>query len=378
MAIGDDLDLALRIRALVEGQDAIVNLGASFVDLNQRIELLIRGLTGVFGSSEAANKEFTYLEEVASRYGLRILELSESYLKLSAASKGTNLEGEATRKIFESVNGALAVMGGSTDQVHRSFTALTQMMSKGQIYSEELKGQLAENLPGAIQILAKSLNIGTQELFKLMEAGVITSDVLLPFAYELDSQYGKLATSSETFSQAMNRLKNSWLEVIKGLGDTGAWKALTGIIGTIAENGRIMADVVNAGLVVAFTKLTQVTIRTTVATYESIKASIAQQVALKQTTAQAAYTAQAEEVLAAASARRAAAEFRAATAAVRTAEANVAAARTSQAYALAQAQLLAAQERLAAATIGVSDVRSSAAASARSSGLMRHVAPVGA
>ena len=36
------------------------------------------------------------------------------------------------------------------------------------------------------------------------------------------------------------------------------------------------------------------------------------------------------------------------------------------------------QTAAAAATIGVSDVRSSAAASARSSGLMRHVAPVGA
>lgn len=367
MAIGEDLDLALRIRALVEGQDAIVNLGTSFVDLNQRVETLMRGLTSIAGSAEGASKEFDYLQDVADKYGLKLLDLADSYLKLNAASKGTNLEGEATKKIFESVSGAMAVLGGTTESTERAFTALTQMMSKGQIYSEELKGQLAESIPGAIQTMSRALGIGTQDLLKMMEAGNITSDVLLPFAYELDSQYGKLAVSSDTFSQAINRLKNSWLEVMKGIGDTGAWQLLTQAIGAVADNSKAMAVIVETGITVALAKMAQAMISTTAETYNSIKAAIAHQVAMKASATQAAYVAQAEAVLASASLNRAKAEFQAATNAVRMAEANMASARTASAYALAQAQLQAAQERLAAATIAGSAAQAKFTATAAAS-----------
>ena len=151
--LSSDLSLALRIRALVEGQDAIVGLGTSFVELNQRIENLIRGLTAISGSTDGAAQEFEYLAGVSEKYGLKILDLSDNYVKLIASSKGTALEGEAVKKVFDSVSGAMAVLGGDTVTVHRAFNALAQMMSKGQIYSEELKGQLAEAIPGVINYL---------------------------------------------------------------------------------------------------------------------------------------------------------------------------------------------------------------------------------
>jgi len=321
MAIGEDLDLALRIRALVEGQDAIVNLGTSFVDLNKRIELLTRGLTGVFGSADAASKEFDYLAEVADKYGLQLLGLSESYLKLSAAAKDTNLEGEAARKIFESVSGALAVMGGTTETTERAFTALTQMMSKGQIYSEELKGQLAENLPGAIQTLSNALGIGTQDLLRMMEAGNVTADVLLPFAYELDKQYGKLATSSDTFAQAMNRLKNSWLEVMKGLGDTGIWKALTLTIGALGDNVSVVAGLLGGVFGVAIQKSVVGIANLSSAITENIKSLFNQKAAIQEAAAVAKQSAQAE--VAAAEAAAEAAAKRAAQAEIQLRESNL-------------------------------------------------------
>ena len=83
----NDLNLALRIRALVEGQGAVVDLGNSFIDLNQRIENLIRGLTAISGSTEGAQREFEYLAGVAQKYGLKILDLSDNYVKLIAATQ---------------------------------------------------------------------------------------------------------------------------------------------------------------------------------------------------------------------------------------------------------------------------------------------------
>lgn len=251
----NDLNLALRIRALVEGQDAVVDLGSSFIDLNQRIENLIRGLTAISGSTEGAQREFEYLADVAQKYGLKILDLSDNYVKLIASSKGTALEGEAVKKVFESVSGAMSVLGGDTITTHRAFNALSQMMSKGQIYSEELKGQLAEAIPGALGIMSRALDISTADLLALMEAGALGSEVLLPFADQLSQEFGNLATTGRTFTQAVNDLKNTWALLMKRLEDSsGAFAGLTSGIELLSKSSGVLAGVVGAGLAVALQK----------------------------------------------------------------------------------------------------------------------------
>ena len=251
----DDLSLALRIRAAVEGQDAIVRLGTSFVDTNKKIETLIRGLTAITGSTEGAAKEFEYLAESSKKYGISILDMSDNYVKFIAASKETNLEGEAAKKIFESVSSAMAVLGGDTITTHRAFNALSQMMSKTQIYAEELKGQLAEAIPGSLQLMAKALNITTSEMLELMKAGQLSADALLPFAYELDKQYGKLATSSTTFVQAMNQIQTAWALLMKRLGDTGVWSVLTSTLDKLGNHSEVLAGFIGVGLAAAFSKI---------------------------------------------------------------------------------------------------------------------------
>ncbi len=51
------LELALKIRASMEGLDAVTKMGSSFVTVNQQVETLIRGLTAISGSSEGAVKD---------------------------------------------------------------------------------------------------------------------------------------------------------------------------------------------------------------------------------------------------------------------------------------------------------------------------------
>ncbi len=255
--LSSDLNLALRIRALVEGQDAVVGLGTSFIDLNQRIENLIRGLTAISGSTEGAQREFEYLADVAQKYGLKILDLSDNYVKLIASSKGTALEGEAVKKVFESVSGAMSVLGGDTITTHRAFTALAQMMSKGQIYSEELKGQLAEAIPGALGIMSRALGITTDDLRNLMEAGSLSAEVLLPFATQLSKEYGNLATSGRTFTQSVNDLKNTWTLLMERLSSgSGAFGAISASIEYLSKSSGVLAGIIGIGMASAFVKLT--------------------------------------------------------------------------------------------------------------------------
>jgi len=347
-----NLELALKVKAVFEGQQALTDLTRGFVDVNSKIETLVRGLTAISGSTEEAAKEFAYIQGIADKFGLRILDLSDNYVKFAASAKGTALEGESARKVFESVASAMAVLGGDTVTTHRAFTALSQVMSKGQVYAEELKGQLAEAIPGAIQIMSRALNIGANDLNKLMKSGQLSSEVLLPFAVQLEKEYGKLSSGSSTFNQEISRLKNTMTGVaIEFEKSTGAFAALKTAIAWLADNGKLIGDTINTGLVVSMAKLAQSTISVTAATYENVRASIANQASLKATTADAANTAAAQEFLARANLSRAQSELASAQGALRTAEANVASARTANAAAIAAAQLRAAQEGVAAATV---------------------------
>lgn len=62
------------------------------------------------------------------------------------------------RSIFEGASEWGLVTGADADAQSRALKALNQMMSKGTVMSEELKGQLSEALPGAVGLFVKALN----------------------------------------------------------------------------------------------------------------------------------------------------------------------------------------------------------------------------
>ncbi|MCC8991581.1 MAG: tape measure protein, partial [Streptococcus sp.] len=175
-----------------------------------------------------------------------VIDLADNYVKLSASAKETNLEGEATRKIFEATASTMAVLGGDTITTERAFRALGQIMSKGQVYAEELKGQLAEAIPGALQIMSRALGISTNEMLRLMEARQLSADVLLPFATQLEKEYGNLASSSTTFTQAINRIQTEWTLLMKRLGDTGAFNLLSKTMEFVGNNASVMAGAIGS------------------------------------------------------------------------------------------------------------------------------------
>ena len=67
-------------------------------------------------------------------------------------------------------------MGLSVENQERAFLALNQMMSKGTVQAEELRGQLGEALPGAFGIMAKAVGVTEKELQNMMKAGEVLAD----------------------------------------------------------------------------------------------------------------------------------------------------------------------------------------------------------
>ena len=68
------------------------------------------------GSAAEAAKSLTFVREESQRLGLDLSTAAEQFGKLTAASKGTALEGKSTRDIFSAMAEASTVLGLSADE----------------------------------------------------------------------------------------------------------------------------------------------------------------------------------------------------------------------------------------------------------------------
>ena len=194
---------------------AIQAVGASF-DRALKLDAINSALTAVLGSSEAAAAQFQQLSQFADQYGLNLVAVGEAYKNFAAAAVSANVPLEQTNYIFESVAKAASVLKLSNDDLKGSLNALSQMISKGTVSAEELRGQLGERLPGAFNLAAKAMGVTTSELGKMLENGEIMAGDLLPkLALELNKTFGdKITGKVDSLQASVNRLDNSFTNAV--------------------------------------------------------------------------------------------------------------------------------------------------------------------
>lgn len=194
-------------------------------------------LNVAFGGDEGkAAAELDYIRRQADRLGVSFTDLATEYSKFAVATKGTNLAGEATRKIFIGVAEAARVNRASQSELQGVFTALTQIVSKGAVQMEELRQQLGDRLPGAIQIMADALGVSTAELIKMMEQGQVTADALIPFADKLAERFGTgLEEAVTSTSASLGRLKNAAFQALLVFNNGGFGKGFQNFADTLTE-----------------------------------------------------------------------------------------------------------------------------------------------
>lgn len=201
-----------------------VAVAREFIQANASMESMTLALENVTGSSGAAAAEMGFVREEAARLGLELTAAASSYTQLAASAKGTALEGPKTREIWSAVAESMARLGKTSAETDGALLAISQMMSKGVVAAEELRGQLGERMPGAFAAAARAMGTTTQGLGEMLQKGeVIAEDFLPKFAAELRKLGGGEINS---FNANLSRLKNAFNEVFLSFGDTGAFKAL--------------------------------------------------------------------------------------------------------------------------------------------------------
>ena len=200
-----------------------------------------------------------WLSEIISDYGLDLVTVTNRYTKFRAATISSNLTAIETQKIFGSMSKAAATLGLKTDELQGVYLALEQMISKNKVTTEELRRQLGERLPGAFDIMAKSMGVSTNKLNEMLRAGEVMSEEVLPaFAVAVEEAYGiRSVQFVDTLVGAQNRLRTAWIELIKILsaGDSfkGFLNSMSSAVGWIGENITLITklgkSVINLGLI---------------------------------------------------------------------------------------------------------------------------------
>lgn len=219
------------------GLAGAVGLGisiADFVETTKRIDSLRQSLKAIAGSEAEAAREMQFVSETAEKLGLELLSTGEAYASLMAATKDTTLEGEATRDIFVAVANAMSTLGKSSADTEAALLAVQQMVSKGKVSAEELRGQLGERLPGAFKAAADALGITTAELDEMLQKGQVTAEILLPrLAKRLEELYS--VDRKSTLTAEINRLNNAVTDLYRTLADTGAIGLVTSALKDLAN-----------------------------------------------------------------------------------------------------------------------------------------------
>ena len=180
------------------------------VQAGLEIEALEQRFTFAAGSIAAGAREMAFVREQADRLGISFSGAAQGYSSLAAASRGTNIGIAETREIFLGIAEAATVLRFDAGQLQGALTAVEQIISKGKVTAEELRGQLGERLPGAVQIMARALGIGTQELDKMLEQGQLTSDALVPFARQLREDFAdSIPDAADSAAASFARLGNA-------------------------------------------------------------------------------------------------------------------------------------------------------------------------
>lgn len=208
-----------------------------------------RSIDFVFDKDAGQVKEFT--KSLAQTTGLDIAELQSQFAGFGASAK-ESMGIQGSEELFRNMIGYARLMGRSEEEIKRALTALSQMAGKGQVMAEELKGQLAEAVPGMVQVFAKATGKSEQELFDAMKKGALKSaDTLQKVTQELNRQItakGGWKAISESTQAQLGNLKNSWNTTLDSIfrgsedGLQDFTRSLTTLLNALGGSGKSLGE----------------------------------------------------------------------------------------------------------------------------------------
>jgi tape measure domain-containing protein len=175
-----------------------------------KMESLQASFKFVSGSAQAASADLGFLRQTAERLGVSFVGSAKGFQQMSAAAQHTKVAGQGVRDIFTAIAEKGRVLGLSAQEIQGAMLAVSQSFSKGTITAEELRGQFAERMPGAINEMARAMGVGTAELGKMMEKGELGIEGWVRWAQVVKQDLGGATQdAARTAGAAFERFHNT-------------------------------------------------------------------------------------------------------------------------------------------------------------------------
>lgn len=169
-------------------------------------------------SAKEAAESSQFILDIVDKYNTPLQSARDGFVKLYASMQPAGFSGDEIRDLFLGISQTAATFGMSADKVDRVNYAFAQMASKGQVMSEELKGQLGDVLPGAMAIFAEAAGFkGPEAITKFSKAledgaykGAAMKTLLTNVGLIMRKEFGPGAEgAARTFQGVINRMQNS-------------------------------------------------------------------------------------------------------------------------------------------------------------------------
>lgn len=177
---------------------SVLSLGNSAATSTAELQKLGIALRGVLGDD--TKKGFKAIEKAARDFAIPIEAATRNFTQLSAAGITNGNSVEELETLYRGLAAATKATGGNAEDLNGVLRAATQVLSKGKVQAEELRGQIGDRLPGAFQLFAKATNRSAQELEQALADGEVSAE-------EFVTQFGRFI--KDKYEPAARRIGDS-------------------------------------------------------------------------------------------------------------------------------------------------------------------------
>lgn len=196
--------------ALASGAAAfsISNVIAEFARVTIQIDAYQKQLSMGFGA--ASTLELEQLRKTLRNLGIAQDEALGSAVRFTSALKLSGNSAADANKNFEAASRLILANKLSADGANRVYYAMAQVASKGKLMTEELSGQLAENLAGVREQVAIALNMSSATLMEQMKEGKVSAEMFFEALRKIGD--GIDPNKLDSAAKSLGELKNAWFD----------------------------------------------------------------------------------------------------------------------------------------------------------------------
>jgi tape measure domain-containing protein len=215
----------------------------------ERLTILMKGLstqTTELGKNKEAQQNLSDLYDMAKKTGFAVGDLADAFVKFKSAKLNPS-DGS-----LQALSDAVASFGGTSQTMHRASIAIQQMAGKGVISMEELRQQLGEAVPTAINTMASAMGKSVPELAKMIKTGTVAAGPALKLMFdEMARLYsGAGARLADSFTGQLSAIKTNIMQIstdFTGLanGQSAGWLAYVEHQKNLLNQGKITQDQFN-------------------------------------------------------------------------------------------------------------------------------------